>query len=141
MPYNFKIFDDLDVIRIVFHGAIVPQDILGLLDQLDENPLYHPKMDEIVFFKNLKYSGFNPETLENINEMARGIFLRGGHTKKIAIVAPDDPGRKVATAFCKKMSTYNSVQAQRFDTGQDALEFLGRSDRRLWTDIISVEKV
>lgn len=141
MPYQFKIFDDLNVIRIVFYGTIVPQDVLGLLDQLDQDPDYHPKIDEIVFFKDLEFTSFSPETLKNINEMARGIFVRAGRGKKIAIVAADDPGRKVATAFCKTMSTYNSIHAQRFDTGQDALEFLNRSDRRLWADIASVEDV
>jgi len=125
MPCRYEIFDELNLVRITFSGALTTSEMLDLIDQLDADPRYHPTIDELGDFQTLTDIAFDSETMKNLNDLILGLYLRSNRRKRIAQIAPNEPGRTVAVAFRFAMQGNPNLDTEVFDSASDALAFLG----------------
>lgn len=124
MPCHYEIFDEFNLVKITFDGVLITPEMLALIDQLDADPRYHPTIDELGDFRTLKDIAFDSKTLKNLNDLILGLYLRSDRRKRIAQIAPKNPGRTIAVAFRFAMQGNPKLDAEVFETQADALAFL-----------------
>ena len=131
MPCTYDIFPDLNVVRVIFRGHVHTRDILALLDSLDGDPLYHRSIDELIYLEGCSDDAFTPAKRRDLANLIRGLFLMNGRSKRLALVAPDEPGRSFARTFAEVMHNNAAITVRIFETAAGAMAFLEQTDPRL----------
>lgn len=124
MPCSYRILTDLNVVAIAFDGELEHRAVLRLLDDLQDDPGYLPTINELVCFENLRSGQLDPEMQRNLLNMIRGMALMNSASKKIALVAPQHPGRAFAWAYASVMRRNPKLDIAIFEKSEDAFRFL-----------------
>ncbi len=127
MPCHYEIFEDLHLVKITFDGVLATRDVLNVVDKLDSDPLYTPTIDELGDFRTLSEIAFDADTIQNLNDLLFGMYIRSNRTKRIAQIAPYEPGLIIARAFATVMQQNPKLEVGIFDSPGPAIEFLGHS--------------
>lgn len=131
MPCYYEIYPDLNIVKIVYRRQVSPREILDLLDALGDDPGYTCTIDELIVFDRYNGRAITPEARGNLHNLIRGLLLLNNSAKRIAIVAPEEPGRTIGRMFVDLMQRDGKISVRIFDTVRQAMGFLGPSELRL----------
>ena len=101
-------------LRLLGFCAFVLRRVLRLLDLFDLRHLTEIRID--------------PETGSKLTDLVRGLSLRANRSKRIAILATDEPALTGARAFRSALRKNPAYRIEIFDAPGPALAFLDQTD-------------
>lgn len=126
--YEFNV--DENVIEMICKCRITRDCVLKDLDALEASPRKIAELDEFRDYSAITELALDCAMLENLAQLMRGAYLRAGWRKRIAMWAPNGPGRTYALAMHEALDSLTSLETEVFDTREAARAFLNGGDRR-----------
>lgn len=128
MPCRYEILERHDLVHLVCEGVVEIGDLVALVDALDADPAFHPTIDDLFDLRHLTEIRIDPETGSKLTDLVRGLSLRANRSKRIAILATDEPALTGARAFRSALRKNPAYRIEIFDAPGPALAFLDQTD-------------
>lgn len=132
MPCVYRIFPAAFLLTVSFQGTVSLKDILELMDAVEGDPGFEPGMAEFADLSGLERLRLNPTEIRGISDLTRSLYRRVGLPARSAYWAPNR-FHMAASLYCSFFSRVKGANIRTFRRRDDALEFLGLSERDLLT--------
>jgi len=139
MPCQFQIYPDFNLVWINCEGLLDIREILDTVDALDAEPGFHPRLDDVIDLRRLTEIHIDDQSAKKLSELLHGLVKRDKRRKRIAIIAPGEPGLTSANTFKTIMATCPGYTIEIFDDPGSAIAFLGHHGSELTGELLRQE--
>lgn len=114
-------------IEISCEGQITRRAVCDMTEALGSDQR-SANLDELRDYTRVTEVKLTALEMDNVGHLLRGHYMRSERQKRIAIIAPDGPGRDYAASLCRVLDTLRTVRTSICASRDDALDFLSVAD-------------
>ncbi|MGV6811513.1 MAG: hypothetical protein ACWA47_04645 [Brevirhabdus sp.] len=125
MPSAYYIFPSDDLLLVRYWGTLTPRCVLGLIDELSDDPGFRDGMNELDDLRGVTEFALSEAELGQMAALVAGLNLVSEMPRKKALLVTDQTTIHPARSYAKLLRAQSNIDVQVFMQLDEATRFLG----------------